>query len=262
MEAISLSLASFCEGFFHIDECFEWQQKEICLCSNKCARMIVHGIIVMRTAGEIVYIKNYINEFKGSSDLNIHVEDFVVSDPILQEKILFNKSPDTTLTLYITYQPCHHSAGGRKSDHKHAKSCTNTILNWDRHGIKLIIKCCGLYRVHWEDNKLFEKTTDVKIFGKKISSASSGLLLLLSQNDVEVEAMQKEDWDLIVPMVKDNEKITKQQWKIRHTYDQYISDFLLKYKHSNILPSIETYLPDQIHYNYLHRLLGENSNFI
>ncbi|AYV86915.1 MAG: hypothetical protein Sylvanvirus13_22, partial [Sylvanvirus sp.] len=32
------------------------------------------------------------------------------------------------LTLFIGYQPCHHSAGSRKLSDRHKKSCTSRLI--------------------------------------------------------------------------------------------------------------------------------------
>jgi len=234
------TIEEFCQGYFHMDDCFEWNQPKICICRDLmqppkwCVRSVVRGVAHLLSGPKTLYLQKYSNEFKGSSEENVHVEEFVIQDETLKKIILDDSIPNKKLILYISYQPCHHSSGGRSSGmKKHGKSCTNLLVKWNqdlliKHGIDVVIKCCGLYRVHWEDENGFRNQGDVEIFKPKAGRAKEGLMFLMREPNIRLEAMTPEDWWMFMRYCGDTVRkcMTMEFWQKRHKYDENIRDFL------------------------------------
>ena len=254
------SIEEFCYGFFHMDECFEWKQNHVCLSKppNRCPRMLVCAIahLQVRMSDGILataYVKKYTNEFRGHTEENLHVEELISQDTKLHAQIVDAHARIMTvekptvveskasssvisaikLTLYVTYQPCHHSAGGRKLQHSHAKSCTSTILQWSRNvlqpfGVDFHFKCCELYRAHWEDSALYHLPGDASIYESRSAQARAGLQLLQSESAIHIESMTVEDWALFMSWCDESvcRSITDHQWSIRYAFDKRVDEFL------------------------------------
>ena len=172
-----LTPTTFCEGFFHISECFEWKQSPKCLFNDNCDK------------GDLV------------------------------------------LTLYLTYQPCHHSLGTRylKGDHK--QSCCELLHAWYKTvleplNVKLVIKCCDLYRIHWEDENLFRSLQDCDLFKKRTFGARSGIYQLMKEKMILIESMHDDDWKYLLSLCENNIAISQDKWNDRIKHDKKISEFL------------------------------------
>jgi alkylated DNA repair dioxygenase AlkB len=236
-----LTPEKFCRAFFHVDECFEWKQPITCIHSGgvrACLRNDVQAIAHVRMNGEETedVVRLYGNQFRGHSEINVHAEEDMVRD----ERLLVIGA--TTITVYQTFQPCHHSGGGRSHGHRaHSKSCSELVLEWYRkklepRGIKLRIKCCGLYRAHWEEPALFSSRSDAELFGDRTSRAQQGLRLLMRQPGITLEGMTPSDWERLAswttpiasPSCTHTPCISSAQWAARYACDEAISQFLLK----------------------------------
>lgn len=216
-------------GLFHIDECFEWRQKPVCLCNMQCRRFEVEGIAYVTTpTGETLFVKRYRNKFHGHTELNEHVEDQVVADPALAGAL----KESHKLTLYIGYQPCHHSAGGRKLPGPHKKSCTETLIQWSNtvlkpNHVELRVRCFGLYRAHWTNTELFEEAADVSTFEPRANAARVGLTALADAG-IDVDGMTPRDWLTILGVCdpKARRDITPELWERRFAYDRMVRAFI------------------------------------
>lgn len=246
------NLPDFCQGYFHIDDCKEWDQNEYCLqCStfktnglltNKkvCLKSTVHGLLTIydNINNQIIFYKAYKNIFMGSTEENIHVEDLIVADKELEAYLKEN----LIVTLYISYQPCHHSGGRRNmaADHIHTKSCTELIRKWwieklIPKNITFNIKCLGIYRAHWTDENSFGSDFDRDVFLNRTERAREGLRLLMKSHEnkiINVDAMNPNDWKIILLFCSLPIKISikENMWKVRYEYDDKIRDFLNSYK--------------------------------
>jgi hypothetical protein len=329
------SVGEFCQGYFHMDKCFEWNQRNVCLCPPPtCYRSTVRGVVRLTTVAdtsisssirssttafnstvvnssqttqdetkqlptdstdaEVLYCQKYENCYRGHTEDNWHVEDLLVRDRemlkiIDSQFVLLSKSstrsnsatkvenknnninrstPDKNnnnkrndnntrpaktlpplllLTLYVSYQPCHHSAGSRNLLRNHSKSCTETLLRFYHEYLKprrvrLLIKCCGLYRAHWEDATLFRNESDVQIFGNRSALARQGVHLLLNPKlDIEIQGMTRADWEQFLRQVCSAEvsnAISPELWLAREAFDQKMNSFLAKQREEVILLSL------------------------
>jgi hypothetical protein len=266
---IVASWSDFCQGFFHMDACFEWQQKEVCLCvdvdewkarkiearmtgsvseevirtwKRPCFRSTVHGIAHLHdTRGRTLFLRAYKNLFLGSTHANVHVEQQVRDDVDLGKAMADSSKQNVVvqLDLYVSYQPCHHSSGGYRSAAKHGTSCTRLFLDWWRKAvqprdIRLVFRCCDLFRVHWEDPALARKIEDVEVFTPKTSSALEGMLMLFreqaaSASALSFQAMNEQEWITLLRLCGNPsfaERITPAQWQLRHAHDRAIGAFL------------------------------------
>ena len=97
--------------------------------------------------------------------------------------------------------------------------------------VKLVIRCCGIYRAHWDDESYYN-TSSEKTLLKKTNSSRVGLKKLLSADRIFVKAMDEESWDEFMEFCSSEINITKSQWKFRDNYDNKISAFLEKLRKS------------------------------
>lgn len=228
-------IGEFCQGYFHIDECFEWDQCMYCVAPQQCFRMTVRGAIILKDAtGRVKYAQTYANEFRGSTEANLHVEDHVCVDDRLHDMM----SSGDVVTLYVTYQPCHHSSGGRKLGHAyHQKSCTEKIIDWydnviKPRGLTLRFRCMGIYRAHWEDKDKFRLETDLDIYCPRTAVAREGIQKIVDSG-IDMDGMDKAEWkDFLFTLCSKRllRTITMEQWQTRFRYDEKVCSFLQKFK--------------------------------
>lgn len=239
-------IQEFCGGYFHVDECLEWKVEDTCLLEpGECTRRVVKGIVKVEDEDEnILFVKKYSNEFRGHTEANLHVEDIMTTDPELN-KLIKESDKFLIITLYIGYQPCHNSSGGRNMSktHFHVKSCTNVVLNWYKslpmNRIIFNIKCCGIYRAHWTEIDKYDSQSDAEIFYNRSLNARKGLRLLMSPFKINnftyklnVTGLNDEDWDFIMSLCSEEikTKITSEDWKERKEYDVKVNNFLKNFK--------------------------------
>ena len=228
------TLSELCQGYFHIDECFEWKQEDGCLMDDKCRRMTVRGLLHWCDAEQkTLFVRKYENVFLGSTETNLHVEDLMCADVDLHQALSSMDGAGTVMTLFISYQPCHHSSGGRKMERLHTKSCTKLLQKWFRTVIlplKIVfrVKICGLYRAHWVDATLFSRENDAVIFGNKSYQAREGIIMLKQEPNFILEAMNEADWRQLTQFCHPDvlEQITSEQWRKRFVYDCHTRKFL------------------------------------
>ena len=233
------SPAQFCQGFFHIDECFEWQQPVACIHAEPCKRMEVQGLVSVTVNGDCLFARLYQNQFRGHTEQNVHVEDQVVADRDLAAAL--GRPGPKVLTLYVGYQPCHYSAGGRKLHGAHAKSCTVLLIDWWRRdlrdrGVALHIKCLGVYRAQWEDAAHFvradsAKPGDLDTFVPRANAAREGIQRILREPGVHMTGMTPADWLVFLRRhcrPEAHRAVTPAQWTARFAYDARVCEFLEK----------------------------------
>lgn len=223
----------FCQGYFHVDKSFEWDQSEFCICRKVCMKNTVRGVVhVTDELGDTIFLRKYQNEFRGHTEENLHVEDIMIADETLSEVLEDDPRGKKIVTLYISYQPCHHSGGYVKLKGLHKKSCTEVLMKWFSklpNTVKVVIKCCGIYRAHWEDDAYYKTEYD-NTLKKRTNSSREGLIELLKfdQERFFVEAMNPRSWDDFLQFCDPEITISKQQWKIRDNFDEKVDKFLKK----------------------------------
>jgi hypothetical protein len=222
----------FCESFFHIQECHEWGNPTCCLGQCTMPRQVTL-VVRLQKDGQDVFTARYNNCFRGSTTSNIHAEEFMLQDSELQS-LIFGDQRQTKLIIYLTYQPCHHSAGSRGYFKGHPKSCTKLMCQYFTeqlrpHGVQLEIRCTGIYRAHWEDSTLFDSMEDAQLYGGRTAAARAGIALLQAQG-VSMTGMQREDWDFMLSLADPDVKaaLNPTRMEARHLYDMRINDFLAR----------------------------------
>lgn len=208
------SWRKFCRLFFHVDECLEWKQSEFCLdCKKPCMRTVVCCLAQIRK-NERTVIRWYRNRNLPDAK-TVHAEECFLLDPE------WKNLTDQELTLYLTFQPCHLS--------DQARSCVDMILAWKKlhPNVRLTIKCTGLYRAHWTEQKLYQSDKDFKHYSPKAESARQGIKILLTTPNITVQSMSKLDWNnLIVWHGLCPEDLSDDVWDVRSQYDKHIQTFL------------------------------------
>lgn len=223
-----LKICNLCDEFLHIDATPEAYITQHCVKSPCCVRKSVTCVcIVKNDKNEKVYGKVYKNQVFTSSFLARHAEMFFVSDPDLRQLLTHRQ----TITLYLTYQPCHFSGGHYKLSNI---SCTESLRQFHEKilsplNIDLKIRFAYLYRAHWE--------TYAYKYKRMIDNANDGLRLLLNCFDVDV--LRYHDLQELVDYFDTN---TFEQWNRgyfdeilsrRKPLEDFISNYLMNCKLTN-----------------------------
>lgn len=192
-----MQIVDLCNEFIHIEETPEANLNETCVRCSKCRRKSVTCVVVLANAcGETVFSKVYKNERFGKPAK--HAEIFMIDDMQLRSHLEYTKS----LTLYLTYQPCHFS-GGHVSPSRF--SCTNALIGFKKHvldplGIHTVVKFAYLYRAHW-------RNVD-PVYNNMIQNSNIGLEMLCKHFDVYV--MTQDDIKGLLTFCNDH---VRHEWK-------------------------------------------------
>jgi len=235
-------LETVCPGFLHIDDCTEWDQKEICLSKREdCCNRLVHGVVWLEdNADKELFWRHYENDYRYNSEKTVHVEQLIQDDKELRQCIREKKDNNLHLKLYITFQPCHHSGGGQNFENEHKTSCTVSLLEYwqkvlDPLGIRFTIKCFGIYRAHWEETTQFGKGSQAARYQARAINALNGLRLLLaackrSGGKLRLLAMEdRAEWTHLLSRTFGQHvvgNISEAYWEKRQVYDAKVKTFL------------------------------------
>ena len=214
----------FCEAMFHCTKSYEWNFPFLCVNTSKCYRTVIYSIAKLEQKGEKDYIARYKNCYRGSTDKNVHAEEFMIPD--LKRKI---KGPGK-LMVYLTLQPCHNSGGHREVATHNGKNCTDLMIAFAREypNLEITIKCSNIYRANWSDDSKFKNDEDLKLFKHKVVSAQEGIVKLLREPNIDVTGFIYSDWHFLVQHTKIMPKIKKTDWVRRFEMDHHITTFLDK----------------------------------
>lgn len=216
------SREAFCKAFFHGKPCKEWKVKEhLCLCQQRVCRMTeVYLLAAWKTECRL-----YQNVFCGSTTTNIHAEECMQYD-------FFQQFPDAatdTVTLYLTYQPCHF-CGGHQNMTSHNKSCTHLLLQLleRQPQLRLDIVCSNIYRAHYSEPAFFPCEQEAVAFRERVQLARQGIVLLKRHPRVTLRGFTPQDWKFLSEAVnlKVMQAITAEQWQMRLHLDNTIDNFL------------------------------------
>jgi len=185
-------ITNVCDEFLHIDDTPEASISKCCVCQN-CIRKSVTCIAQLTEDGNEVYSNVYKNKQSNVTSA-IHAEIFMIHDTKLRNSLRNNQS----LTLYLTFQPCHFSGGHYK---KNQISCTESIIHFYEKvlsplNINLVIKFSYIYRAHWI--YVNPKYSDM------IYNAMEGLLLL--RQCAKLDVIEESDLHIIYKFCDDSEK--------------------------------------------------------
>ena len=164
------TVAQFCAAFYHIEPTPEDGIAELCLsrecggpvcprksvvCVARVQRAAAVGARASDDAWTDTFVGRYFNCWQGATESTVHAERFLLADAALGAAVAALPDGGGRLLLYLTYQPCHHSGGHRRTAMgKHATSCTELLLKHVEdvlrpRGLGLKLRIAYLYRVHW-----------------------------------------------------------------------------------------------------------------
>ena len=229
---IDMTLDQFCAAFFHSSICYEWRNTRLCLnkhskCTSHNVTLCVVGYLLEQETKQILIEKLYFNCFRGNTEKNIHAEEFFLQDEEMQN--IIRENPNICLDFYITFQPCHFSAGGR-AKRTHEKSCCNLLCQFKKEnpGVKIFIKCSSIYRACWTDKEEYKCNSDVAIFVDRTENAREGIRLL-TEHGFHLSALSQQDWVYLCKTFLKRYRpsvLTQETWRIRFENDVCIQKFL------------------------------------
>lgn len=181
------SSEQFCEGLFHIFPAPEFGlEVHGCINGSTQDNCRPQSLVLVVQFGDI--LARYTNCRRK------HAEQFMIGDPILRKAIEECVS-DQTLTMFMKFQPCHHSGGnarvcpeGYRDD---TRSCTLLVCQFYEtvlkpRNIKLVVKCSSIYKANWEFCK---REDDIKA----TALALEGVRKLISSG-IDLQCVQPHDW--------------------------------------------------------------------
>ncbi len=131
----------------------------------------------------------------------------MINDPILHEALKLSHIGDQ-LTMYMKFQPCHHSSGNARiytegylfKNKTDIRSCTELLLDFYLNtlkplGIVLCIKTASIYKANWEFSV---RPDDVKTTEK----AFEGVCILL-KNGIHLQCITPADWVFLATLSTD-----------------------------------------------------------
>lgn len=215
------SVDQFCKAFFHAQRCYEFKIDDTLCLKNyninrtSMIRRVDRSDYCHRRGAFIVacvsipnkpnaFVKRYTNCYRGNTNLNLHAEDFFVSD----EEVLnvLESGIDVKVVLYVTFQPCHKSGGDETFGKTkiHAKSCTNTLINFvtQYQNLTLEVICVNIYRAQYTERKGFRSEESAELFSERVCLARQGIYLLSQCERVTLRAMSREDWLFMNKLVR------------------------------------------------------------
>ena len=231
--------AQFCAAFYHVPKRNTLPHR--CLDENQCkvgTRIGSHGhavhprtvVAVVKCEDEVGMV-TYEARYTNCYDDKMHAEDYFRLD-VERGALgaLINDNKVNTITMYITFQPCHltvKDTGGAREKH----SCCETLLTvfCDRqssplhnkwHNIEICIKPTHLYKADWTLTPVDDQRNNM------IKDASEGVKILM-KNDIEVTRMEETDWKYLMGKVEDIGKIDlAYKGSIREALDRDIGNVL------------------------------------
>ncbi|KAG8461017.1 hypothetical protein KFE25_003586 [Diacronema lutheri] len=208
--------ADFCASFFHVEASQEAGVGVACLngegSAGECARKSVAAVARLRGAAASappLHVARYTNCFRGSSRANVHAEQFLMQDARLLAAL--PAAAGGRLTIFLTYQPCHHSSGHDRAvtppadgaaRHAHSTSCTTALLAFrarelEPRAIALDLRVPNLYRAHWVH---FATDAERELYAPRVASARAGLLLLANAPRTTIRALDAPDWAFLISL--------------------------------------------------------------
>lgn len=178
-------ITNLCDEFLHIDDTPEANIEEICVKCDCMRKKVTCICLISDHEGNCIFSKVYKNKHLLFSNTARHAEMFFISDVEVRKVLKYNCS----ITLFLTYQPCHYSGG---HDRTNNISCTEALIHFSDKILRplhcsLKIKFAYLYRAHWKDNN--------PKYEIMIKNSNTGLKMLLES--FECEVMRYPDFEIL-----------------------------------------------------------------
>lgn len=234
-----------CASFWHGRRCVELDNPKLCVveapgarrCDMKtdderCPKNVCVMVARLQAAGGAEkMLARYTNCFRGASGATVHTEQMLIEDAAFQALL----EPGDTLTLYITYQPCHHNGGGKLFAGHHGTSCTRRLLDWHRaqlepRGIALRVRCSDLFRAAWKPD-VSERhfgALNAERFDDRARLAHEGLRMLAAE--IDVDGLDDDDWDFLWSLARCHSEFTPAQHAARARFDSNIRRFFRDFR--------------------------------
>lgn len=187
-------ITNICDEFLHIEGIPEANINECCICKSCCIRKSVTCVAVVKNSNNhVTYSKVYKNHMNDDGN-STHAEMLFIFDADLRKQL----HNDSSICMYLTYQPCHFSGGHYKVS---VKSCTEALVHfYDKtlspKNISLTIKFAYIYRAHWKVN--------CHKYEPMIENAKEGLKILKSKFNIQL--MTLDDINELYEFCSESEK--------------------------------------------------------
>ena len=252
-------MAQLCGAFFHANSweagvkvCLQWPADHTGMAplafnrldqrqrdaTRRCSKsQVVVVARLQRGSAEAppLYVARYANCYRGNTDLNVHAEEFMLTDELLEAKLAALPPPDEVvgggggggtsgagggdgvqLLLYMTYQPCHHSGGmvsrdaslvSARATHVHQASCSERLLEYYStklrpRGVELTLVLADVYKATWEAES-HQTEVERQVYAGKAAAAREGMFMLLEQG-IAMRGMRPSDWSFLVSLCDDD----------------------------------------------------------
>lgn len=223
------SSVDFCAALFHVKVAHEFGiDHATCVQqpSRECVMKRVTTVARWRMPNASSdTVLRHDNIRRSTSEESVHSEELIFTDPTLLAALPYIDH----VTLLMTYQPCHHSAGNRRVLRPHTKSCTMLILRFlEQHPrLHLTLRCSNIYRAHYVMPEFFDSTSDSRIFAERVQLARAGVALLLSHPRIYLSGFTQDDWTLVTPRTF---KASDKQWDKRREADEQVTRFFNEFR--------------------------------
>lgn len=213
-----LTRAELCTFFHRVTECPEACLKGSCVCGRACERKSVCCVARYGATDGAACVRMYQNV--RSNGETVHAESFLVRDDALRDAV--RERPGGTLTLWMTFQPCHRSGG--RTRHGCKKSCTELLERFHRgtlapHGVSLVVATANVYRAHWRRQEEWD------VYHVQIRNAEAGIVRLA--RFATVRAFAPDDWAVVEALCDGAAGcVTEEHRAARKAMDEYNHQYL------------------------------------
>ena len=233
------TVQEFCEAFVHIEDTPEARLGARCMCENPCRRKTVVCVARLVDArGQELFVKLFRN-MSTSNRTTVHAERLFVQDAEFAMYLQQYSHQPTTLTLFLTYNPCHFSGG--HSTRPLNMSCTQQLIAFKRAHprLELVVKCSYIYRAHWRTTACPTCAASIapQHYAAKARNAQLGIRLLSNSEGIRLCAFEASDYELLLrfclPKVREAWNAQGEMCAARHELDEFVARVLAKYSDAN-----------------------------
>ncbi len=213
--------AQFCEALFHMFPC-----REFGLETHGC----INGETKDNCRPQSLVLIAQLNDLTAryTNCRRQHAEQFMINDPVMTTRIQSAK-PGDILTMYMKFQPCHHSSGNARvhpegylfKNKCDTRSCTELVKEFflkelKPRGIALVIKCASIYKANWE---YAVRPDDIAT----VANALDGVRELMRVG-ISLHSIQPADWVFLASLASNIQHVNLFS-SARLTTDQGIAKF-------------------------------------
>ena len=176
------TVSELCEAFLHVEPTPEASMDEWCMCEDaKCRRKTV--VCIARLTDADASAELFVKCFRNTTvafpawQASVHAERQFVRDDEFAAHLRSHEHRRTTLTLLLTYNPCHFSGG--HSTRLRNTSCAQDLIAFAaaHPTVRIVVKCSYVYRAHWRTSECPSccAPTAPKHYASKVRNAQDGI---------------------------------------------------------------------------------------